>query len=85
MTDRQTLAVARAIYNSYWQGKDKWPDATDNERALNIDMAKSAIAASDAKYVPMLVEALKEIESIGSPTSLIASIALGNLPEELQK
>ena len=38
-------AVAKAIYNSYWQGNDMWPDATTNERAMNIDMSKAAIAA----------------------------------------
>lgn len=63
MTDRQTLAVAKAIYNSYWQGKDKWPDATDNERAMNIDMAKAAIAASDARFVPMLAKCLRVLAS----------------------
>lgn len=73
MTNRQLKAVANALIpygiNDMWRSQ----------------AAQAAINASDAKYVPMLVEALKEIEAIGSATSLLATLALNQLPEDLRQ
>lgn len=47
MTGKDTIieAMARAFYNDYWDGSDKWPDATDNERRLYISGSKAAYEA----------------------------------------
>lgn len=44
-TDEEIESAARANYNDYFDGNDKWPDATDNERKLYKDGAKAALAA----------------------------------------
>lgn len=83
MTERELRTVAEAIALDYgWK-----PDELLNNRPAYMDFvsdAQAAISASDSRYVKGLVEALKEIEKIGSPTSILASIALQNLPEDLR-
>lgn len=54
MTDRQTNAVDEAIKSSFKH--NHWVTVEDCEAA-----AQAAIAASDARFVPELVEALQEI------------------------
>lgn len=49
MTDRQTQAVAEAIAAYHTDDVERWHE----------ELAYKVIAASDAKYVPGLVEALR--------------------------
>lgn len=77
-TNRQLKAVTEAIYENVWSH----PDHDDCKIA-----AQAAIDASDAKYVPMLVEALKLYASIANglngPNG-VAYKALQQLPEDLR-
>lgn len=50
MPDRQTIAVACALN----------PDPNGGYIKAHLDPAREAIAASDAKYIPMLVDVLRE-------------------------
>lgn len=73
MIDRQTQAVIEAISSGEHLGL----------RPLH-ELAKAAIAASDAKYVPMLVEALKAFQRGDARIQNIVAEALSQLPEDLR-
>lgn len=81
MTDRQTKAVACAIN----------PDPNGGYSMAQLAVAKEAIAASDARLVPGLVEALKRIAEMDSvdaaiwPASDEARQTLASLPEEYRQ
>lgn len=64
--DRQIKAVIAAIAKERWiAAADMLKGRTDaTTEVLNERYAKAAIEASDAKYVPMLVEALKELSNM---------------------
>lgn len=66
MTDRQIQAVAEAInrLDNYIRNTDPPEDIYQA-----FDTLQNAIEASDAKYVPMLVEALRKIAEARHPTS----------------
>lgn len=85
MTDRQTEAVVTAIRRA---GEEWLQDAAKGARSLKEAQAKAAIAASDARLVPALVEALKRIAAMDTsdaslwPASDEAREVLRSLPEE---
>jgi hypothetical protein len=91
MTDRQVQAVADAIHEECRKPYTIYGIGFMERKRL----AKAAIEASDAKYVPMLVEALRKIAEARHPTGngdLFASYswlrqyaceALNSLPEEV--
>ena len=58
MTDRQTQAVAEVIHASFTGCPDLWGEVSHDAW---IEYAKEAIDASDAKYVPILYQALLDI------------------------
>lgn len=77
---REEVAVAEAIgvtlFDNYGFGTNR----------LMADVSKAAISASNSKYVPQLVAALKAIYEIGDlavASKVVA--ALSNLPEELKQ
>lgn len=83
MTDRQIKAVAEAIYRKM----------SIDGSVCSVDAAQAAIDASDARFVPMLVEALRRLAymPLGGDTATyfcgvnmqnIAKQALAQLPEE---
>ena len=80
MTTRQVKAVAEAISNASIHSF-----ANDGEH-----LAKAAIAASDARFVPMLVEALQNINLATQHDKgnyalyVISQEALSQLPEEMR-
>lgn len=89
MTPREIKAVSEALAKEFYKENmmmEKYtPETYTKLYAKEFEEeAQAAIAASDSQYVKGLVEALKEIEAIGSPTSILASIALQQLPEDLR-
>lgn len=74
--DRQEQAVTEAI---------KSCDAFSHLSPVGSKkIAKAAIAASDAQYVPVLVGALRKIAGDTSRAMTIAREALSQLPEDLR-
>lgn len=90
--DRQTQAVAEAIFRVESGDKATWFGQPEYAKELYFEQAEAAITASDAKYVPMLVEALKEIMEFGKKDvsmrgehyTWIVDKALSQLPEDLR-
>jgi hypothetical protein len=97
MTDRQTQAVAEAIYKARMGSELTFAPNNYIVKAY-IQVAEAAITASDAKYIKGLVEALtalvsaKEMKEIGAqeyPATKaraweLARNALAALPEDIR-
>lgn len=82
--DRQAQAVAEAIFRVESGDKATWFGQPEYAKELYFEQAKAAIAASDAKYVPVLVGALRKIAGDTSRAMTIAREALSQLPEDLR-
>lgn len=82
--DRQAQAVAEAIFRVESGDKATWFGQPEYAKELYFEQAKAAIAASDAKYVPMLVEALKAFQRGDARIQNIVAEALSQLPEDLR-
>lgn len=83
MTDRQTQAVAEAIYLERYGCSLPKSHQSPVIYGRNIELAQAAIAASDAKYLKGLVEALKYYEHL-EPEGFKAKHALDALPEDIR-
>lgn len=89
--DRQTQAVAEA-YTDYCVKRTCCPEPENTHKEMFDAGWKAAIAASDAKYVPMLVEALRyalwQHHGGGSPENnhwaCVLANTLSQLPEDLR-
>jgi hypothetical protein len=95
---REEVAVAEAIWDADDYNDYPFSQTTDDTKTHNISLAKAAIAASNSKYVPQLVAALKglladieeyqTINNLGGENNhwqVAARKAINNLPEELKQ
>ncbi|WP_020469668.1 hypothetical protein [Zavarzinella formosa] len=92
--DRQVKAAAEALWNkhkadmgeAWYAPSETWHGVPESSRQDFYEDAKTAIAASDAQFVPMLASAIKESMTHQSGMSAYAfsslKWALDQLPEE---